>query len=140
MRCVLGHRLADAVPAEHREEHRDDVHLAGLDAQSAPLAARHGTTVIAGHVDDRNQGAGAFYFLYRTVPGTTVTVTAADGTVTTWRVYSVTSVEKDRLPADLFSTTGARRLVLVTCGGQLRWDPGYGYSYADNVLVYATPA
>jgi hypothetical protein len=35
-----------------------DVHLAGLDAQSAALGARHGTTIIAGQVDNASQGDG----------------------------------------------------------------------------------
>ena len=117
-----------------------DVHLVGYDTQTAPLDAAIGTTVIAGHVDDRAQGPGVFYYLYRTVAGTEITVTAANGHVSRWRAYRVVSVNKSRLPADIFSTTGPRRLVLVTCGGTLGYVPGYGYSYSDNVLVYATPA
>lgn len=117
-----------------------DVHLVGYDMQTAPLDAAIGTTVIAGHVDDRNQGAGVFYYLYRTVAGTQITLTAANGHISRWRAYRVASVNKSRLPADIFSTTGPRRLVLVTCGGSLQFIAGYGYTYSDNVLVYATPA
>lgn len=117
-----------------------DVHLVGYDMQTAPLDAALGTTVIAGHVDNRDQGPGAFFYLYRTVAGTEITVTAANGHVSRWRAYRVVSVNKARLPADIFSTSGPRRLVLVTCGGALEYVPGYGYSYSDNVLVYATPA
>jgi sortase (surface protein transpeptidase) len=118
----------------------DDVHLVALDADSAPLSARRGTTVIAGHVDNRDQGPGAFYPLYRTPPGAAVTVTDANGHTSSWRVFKVISVDKNALPADLQSHTGPRELVLVTCGGALSYVPGYGYSYDDNVLVYATPA
>ena len=51
----------------------------------------------------------------------------------------MTSVSKSALPLDIFDTAGPRQLVLVTCGGPLLRTGG-GATYADNVLVYATPA
>ncbi len=116
-----------------------DVHLAGLDIGSAALAARHGTTIIAGHVDNVDQGDGVFYFLYRIRPGAVIIVTGPGRTVTTWRVYRASVAHKDKLPPGIWSLAGPRRLVLVTCGGPIEHTRD-GNSYADNVLVYATRA
>jgi hypothetical protein len=116
-----------------------DVRQTGLDTSSAPLNARSGTTIIAGHVDNFSQGDGVFYFLYQAEPGALVTVTDPGHATTTWRVYKVTVADKTTLPPDIWSRTGPRRLVLVTCGGPIKHTPA-GSTYADNVLIYATPA
>jgi len=116
-----------------------DVHLAGLDTGSAALTARYGTTIIAGHVDNFSQGDGVFYFLYQVQPGALITVTGPGQAPTTWRAYQVTVADKTTLPPGIWSLTGPRRLVLVTCGGPIEHTPA-GSTYADNVLIYATPA
>jgi hypothetical protein len=116
-----------------------DVRLAGLDAQSAALGARHGTTIIAGHVDNASQGDGAFYFLYQIKPGALITIAGPGHHATTWRAYKTAVAAKTALPPDLWSLTGPRRLILVTCGGPLEHTRA-GNTYRDNVLIYATPA
>lgn len=116
-----------------------DVRSVGISTDSAPLSATAGTTLIVGHVDDYRQGNGAFYFIHDIEPGADIAVVGADGTVTQWKVFKVTSVSKSALPLDIFDTAGPRQLVLVTCGGPLLRTGG-GATYADNVLVYATPA
>jgi hypothetical protein len=50
---------------------------------------------------------------------------------------SLRSVSKKDLPQALFASGGARRLVLVTCGGAF---DAATHQYADNVLVTAVPA
>jgi hypothetical protein len=116
-----------------------DVHLAGLDTTSAPLDAAQGTTIIAGHVDNYSQGDGVFYFLSQAEPGALITVSVPGHAPTTWRVYQVSVADKAALPLDMWSLSGPRRLVLVTCGGPIDHTPA-GNTYADNVLIYATPA
>jgi hypothetical protein len=116
-----------------------DVHLAGLDTQSAAPGARHGTTIIAGHVDNASQGDGAFYFLYQIKPGALITITGPRHDSTTWRVYKTAVAEKTALPPGIWSLAGPRRLVLVTCGGPLEHTQASN-SYLDNILIYATPA
>jgi Sortase domain len=116
-----------------------DVHLAGFDTQSAALGARHGTTIIAGHVDNVSQGDGAFYFLYQIKPGALITVTGPGRRTTTWRAYKTVIAEKTALPSGIWSLTGPRRLILVTCGGPLEHTQA-GNTYRDNILIYATPA
>ena len=102
----------------------------------APGAAE-GTAVLAGHVDDREQGLGALSALRTVEPGQEVRVTDAAGVVTSWRVLSRELIEKQVVPLDrLFQRTGPPRLVLLTCGGE--FDPALR-SYEDNVVVVAEP-
>jgi hypothetical protein len=116
-----------------------DVRLVGLDTDSAALTAPAGTTIVAGHVDAYDQGAGVFYFLHRVRPGARIAVTGVDGSRTSWRVYRVAVARKSALPGDIWTRSGPRRLVLVTCGGPIL-HLASGNTYEDNVLVYATPA
>jgi hypothetical protein len=118
----------------------DDVQQVGRDTDSAALDAANGTTIVAGHVDNIRQGDGVFYFLHQVRPGAEIIVRNGTGTnaVTRWRVYKTAVVDKTALPADIWATTGPRRLILVTCGGALL-STSTGNAYQDNVLVYATP-
>jgi sortase (surface protein transpeptidase) len=96
-----------------------------------------GTAVLAGHVDDREQGLGALSPLRGVEPGTEVLVTDAAGAGTRWRVVSRELIDKQVLPlAELFARSGPPRLVLLTCGGPFL--PALG-SYRDNVVVVAVP-
>lgn len=110
----------------------------------ADVNAAQGTTLLAGHVDYVGQGAGAFYRLYRVEPGAVVVVTDGTGQATVWRVTSLSVIVKTALPAQLFTNSGPRRLVLITCGGPLLHQTdsnGQSYNtYRDNVVVTATPA
>ncbi|PVZ06938.1 class F sortase [Actinomycetospora cinnamomea] len=98
--------------------------------------APDGSAVLAGHVDDRVQGEGAFADLSRMRPGDEVAVDGSAGPVVL-RVTEVRTYTKDTLPlADLFRETGPPRLVLVTCDGPFDTD---ARSYRDNLVVYAEP-
>lgn len=95
-----------------------------------------GTALFAAHVDHAHS-PGVFFRLDRLVPGATVQVVRADGTVSTFSVVARRMIAKPLLPvADLTQPGGTPRLVLVTCGGS--YDRGRR-SYRDNVLVYAVP-
>ncbi len=99
---------------------------------------RNGTAVLSGHVDSRSQGRGAFYDLRRLDVDDEVTITHADGDVSTWRVVARTSYGKAEIPiADIFTRSGAPRLALITCGGAFDASTR---SYQENVVVYAVPA
>lgn len=96
-----------------------------------------GTAVIAGHVDSRTQGRGAFWPLRELIPGDVVEVEHADGTATRWRVESVVRHPKTDLPIDeIFTFGGDERLALITCGGE--FDRSVG-AYLDNYVVTAVP-
>lgn len=99
--------------------------------------ASEGTAVLAGHVDDADQGLGALAPLREVAVGTEVRVTDAAGAVSRWQVVSRELVEKPVVPLDkLFSRTGPPRLVLLTCGGEFDRELR---SYRDNVVVLAEP-
>jgi hypothetical protein len=95
-----------------------------------------GTAVLAGHVDSRTQGAGAFYFLRDLAVGDVIEIEHADD-VSRWIITSVRQYAKDELPIpEIFIRTGSPRLALITCGGPFDWTER---SYTDNLVVYAEP-
>ena len=93
--------------------------------------------LIAGHVDNATQGAGAFFNLKNAKAGEKVTVTTAGGRTLTYKVSTVKSYLKAKLPTDVWSKKGRARLVLVTCGG--RFDEQTKH-YVDNIVLTAYPA
>jgi hypothetical protein len=114
-----------------------DIRTVGWYEFGAGPGASAGSAVLAGHVDDKIQGLGAFHRLGDLTPGTPVQVDLADGSTVGYRVGSVERVAKAGLPVDrLFARDGAPRLVLVTCGGV--FDRATG-GYTDNVVVTAAP-
>ena len=94
-----------------------------------------GTILLGGHVDSAKRGAGAFYALKGARRGDTITLRSDDGTTRSYRVTSMRRVRKAELPTSNFTRTGARRLVLVTCGGP--FDTARG-RYRDNIIVTAS--
>jgi sortase (surface protein transpeptidase) len=102
-----------------------------------PVPGNPGNAVLAGHVDDAEQGLGALAALREVAVGTEVLVTDAAGVTSRWRVVSRQLIGKQALPTeDLFARTGPPRLVLVTCGGPFLAGTGH---YRDNVVVVAEP-
>jgi sortase (surface protein transpeptidase) len=100
-----------------------------------PAPGAGGSAVLAGHVDDREQGPGAMAPLRSAAVGDEIVVTDAAGTATHWRVVSRESIEKQVLPLErLFARDGPPRLTLITCGGPFL--PEFS-SYRDNVVVVA---
>lgn len=96
-----------------------------------------GTTLIAGHVDSRTQGSGSFNKLRTAKVGAIVRVTDSAGRTRSYRITRVQRLLKANLPARVFTQRGARRLVLVTCGGPFSQTTR---TYRDNIVVTAVPA
>jgi hypothetical protein len=95
-----------------------------------------GAAVIAGHVDTKEQGAGALFPLRGIDVGERITVTVA-GRDLQFRVVGKQTIVKRRLPVEeLFARDGAPRLVVITCGGPFIPELS---SYRDNLVVVATP-
>ncbi len=104
--------------------------------RSAGVGDLIGTTVLAGHVSDRRDRPGALWRLSAVKRGQIITVKEGGKTVR----YKVGAVKKfsrkQRLPQRLFRTTGAHRLVLISCSGRVT-TAGGGFHYAQNVVVTA---
>lgn len=96
-----------------------------------------GATVLAGHVDSKEQGRGALFGMRDLDVGDTIDVRAADGATVQYRVVAKETIVKKRLPTErLFARDGAPRLVLITCGGPFLPELS---SYRDNLVVVAEP-
>ncbi|WP_029430177.1 class F sortase [Blastococcus sp. URHD0036] len=127
---------AVGVTADGQMELPGDVSRTGW-YRFGPAPGGAGSAVLAGHVDDAEQGAGALFPLREAAPGDEVLVTDTAGVVSRWQVVARELISKQQLPlTQMFARDGAPRLVLVTCGGPFL--PEYG-SYRDNVVVVAEP-
>ncbi len=118
-----------------------DVSTVGIWTDGAPLHAASGTTVLAGHVNLAGHGAGALHDLHVVQPGELVHTVDHEGNVDAWRVTAVTERPKTSGVDESIwdGLAGPRRLVVVTCGGDLEYAGGRG-DYQDNVYLYAEPA
>lgn len=114
----------------------DDVRDVGW-YRHGPAPGAPGAAVIAGHVDSREQGPGAFFDLRRLGVGARVEVIDGNGDVQRYDVVARRTYDKAVLPSeDLFARSGPSQLVLITCGGDFDNTTG---SYRDNVVIYAQP-
>lgn len=103
-----------------------------------PAPADAGATVIAAHVDSRSYGLGPLGRLREAEPGQQVSATDGSGQTTTYIVESVTYIPRAQLPvAELFTRSGPRSLIVITCGGQF---DDRTRNYSDNVVLIARAA
>ncbi|MGD9570777.1 MAG: sortase [Thermoleophilia bacterium] len=114
----------------------DDVRRTGWWRDGAAPGDARGSVLIAGHVDSRRQGEGAFFRFDDARVGDRVEVRTADGRTRTYRVTQTRHLPKGRLPASIWSLKGRHRLTLVTCGGP--FDQAAG-RYVDNLMITAVP-
>ena len=132
---------ADVVPVgvtpDGAMEVPEDVDELGWYRHGPGLGDSTGSIVLAGHVDSRTQGRGAFFALRDLAPGDELRLAAADGTTGIWVVTGRSTIDKEEIPLEeLFRRDGPPRLVLVTCGGDFDADRR---SYRSNVVVTAEP-
>lgn len=107
---------------------------------TSPLTATKGTTFLAGHVDHADGSLAPMSKISGVAPGAAVFTVDADGTLRSWRVTSLATYIKTKLPTGLFTTTGPRTLALATCGGPVITLPDGSLNYRDNTVVTAVPA
>lgn len=115
-----------------------DIRRVGWWDGSAYAGDPFGSTVIAGHVDSKQQGLGFFAELLLIQVGDLVTVRSGDTQALTYRVVSTTLIDKDALASgsQALDQRGPHRLVLITCSGQWHADVR---SYDSNLVVVADP-
>lgn len=143
--CIAAPLVDTTRPPQRELRIPNDVDDVGVWDEGAPLAGADGqpepsgTTLMVGHVAYASQGRGALYDLFRVRPGMAVYATDQHGTVTRWRISSLTSMPKDQLPTSLFDgPAGPRQLALVTCGGPTEVVDGHR-TFRDNVVALAIP-
>jgi hypothetical protein len=112
-----------------------DIRRAGWWRGSSRLGDPFGSIVIAAHVDSFDQGVGPAAELISARPGDRILLRGSSRRER-YRVTSVELVPRADLgrKSEVFSAAGARRLVLITCGGP--YDASRG-GYRDNVVVVA---
>ncbi|WP_122818849.1 DUF7507 domain-containing protein [Nocardioides pantholopis] len=112
-----------------------DVDVTSWLRRSAGYGDRIGTAVIAGHVSDRRDSPGALWGLRRASRGQAVAV-ASGGQTFRYRVTGTTTYDRTRrLPRRFFSTTGAHRLVLISCTGRVVYGNGRFHYTKYQVVV-----
>jgi hypothetical protein len=127
--------ISDVTTVGHVMQIPRDPHTVGWWSGGAAPGDAAGTAVIVGHINYAGV-SGALAVLPDARPGDSVVVSTAHGD-SRYRVVAVRSYPKATgIPADVFSRTGAPRLVLITCGG--RFDSATG-NYEANIVAYAQP-
>ncbi|MGZ5404047.1 MAG: class F sortase [Nocardioides sp.] len=96
-----------------------------------------GSAVLAGHVDSATYGVGPLARLGELRPGDPVAVRLDSGAWHRFRVDSLESFDRQRLPATVFNRDGAERLRLITCTGAYVRELG---GYQENLVVTAVPS
>jgi len=115
----------------------EDVSRVGWYRFGSDPAQGEGSTVIVGHRDGFDQGAGAFYSIAGLDMGDAIEVELADGSLRDYEVVAREVVAKNLLPtSDLFAENGPERLTLISCIGYFDRD---GDGYRENVVVTAVP-
>ena len=115
----------------------DDVSRVGWYRFGSDPAQGEGSTVIVGHRDGTDQGAGAFYSIAALDVGDSIEVELADGSTRDYEVVAREIIAKEILPtSDLFAENGPERLTLISCIGYFDRS---GDGYQENVVVTAVP-
>jgi hypothetical protein len=116
----------------------DDPRSAGWWRGGSRVGDPSGKTLLAAHIDAPRQRLGPFAELYDARPGLRLVLRSA-GLRQDFRVRSVRLVRRESLNArpDLYSPSGTRELVLVTCAPP--YDPTHG-GYLNLVVLVARPS
>ena len=116
-----------------------DVHEAGWLRNSAGTTDRRGATILAGHVSDYWNRAGAFNKVQYLHRGQIIKVTDGDAKTYRFRVSSVKKYARTHpLSKRVFQTAGAHSLVLITCTDAIFYSNGH-FHYRKNIVVTARP-
>ncbi|WP_353809468.1 class F sortase [Agromyces sp. SYSU T00194] len=96
-----------------------------------------GAVVVAAHVDSLEYGLGPFAAFADAPAGTEIALTAADGSAERYAIVARETSRKGSVDWDaVFDREGAKRLAIITCGGEFDWERR---TYLDSVVVWAEP-
>jgi hypothetical protein len=115
----------------------DDPRTAGWWRGGSRVGDPSGKTLLAAHIDSPRERLGPFAELYDARPGLRLVLRSA-GLRQDFRVRSVRLIPRGSLAArpDLYSPSGTRELVLVTCAPP--YDPRHG-GYQNLAVLVARP-
>jgi LPXTG-site transpeptidase (sortase) family protein len=129
---------AQVVPIQTNEERvlnpPRDPSVAGWWSDGAAPGEPRGSAVLVGHTV-RDKGGGVFDDIGDLTRGDAIKVEGTDATLT-YRVRSIDVLSKEevaRRAEEIFSQTGAGRLVVITCED---WD---GKAWQSNIVTIAAP-
>jgi hypothetical protein len=116
-----------------------DPRVVGWWRHGAAPGARHGTAVLAGHIN--NAGVeGSLARIGTLDPGDVVYVRGlhkGKRTTVRFKITGVRTYQKTALPyRQIFDQSTVGRLAIVTCGGPFDASTG---NYLDNIVAYAVP-
>jgi hypothetical protein len=136
--AIAGRSVAIAPVGAHGQELDlpDAPDMVGWWSSGAVPAQQAGSVLIAGHIDSARWGIGILSLLTTLQPGSVIAIKDTDDRTWSYRMIARRAYAKNALPADLFTTNGSARLVLLTCGG--RFDR-IRQQYDRNLVVYASP-
>ena len=116
----------------------DNPRSAGWWRRGSRVGDPSGNTLLAAHIDSPRQRLGPFAELYDARPGGRLVLRSA-GLRQDFRIRSVRLIRRESLTArpDLYSPSGTRQLVLITCAPP--YDPTRG-GYRNLVVLVARPS
>jgi len=118
----------------------NDPHVVGWWRHGAAPGARHGTAVLAGHINYAGV-EGSLARIGTLDPGDVVYVRGLHEGKRITVEFTITGVRtylKKALPyRQIFDQSSVGRLAIVTCGGPFDASTG---SYLDNIVAYAVPS
>ncbi len=102
----------------------------------SPTPGQQGSSVIVGHVDNVEGGAGVFFRLGDLKPNDEVKVRRADGKTAVFKVDAVNVYAKDNFPTEkIYGDTEFSALNLITCGGTFNGETG---EYESNIVAFTS--
>jgi sortase (surface protein transpeptidase) len=103
----------------------------------SPTPGELGPAIIVGHVDSY-KGISVFWRLRELVPGDTIDITRADGSVAKFQVNSLQQFDQTNFPTQaIYGDINYAGLRLITCGGTFNRKTGH---YDHNMVVFASLA
>lgn len=102
--------------------------------RNSPVPGDDGPTIILGHINSAQYGAGVFLDLHRLKVGNSVSIARGDGAVATYRISRVSAFPKSSFPTQLvYGDTAGPTVRLITCGGTFNTSTR---SYDDNIVAF----
>lgn len=105
--------------------------------EGASVTSTEGTILVAGHVS-YGGAKGAIYNLATLQMGAQAFISDKTGVTRAFQLTSLTPYKKAELPQNIWTNVGEKKLVVVTCGGELQ-KHGNSYHFDSNIVATWKP-